>query len=295
MAEKKTKDRDGLFRRCGCTELVTDEAGAQVLTAAGKPKRRELGTACPELAKNSKHGSWGFQADVAPVPGSGKERQRIRRTGFRTKSEARTARDEIMAKGEKAANRRVSNDRVTVSEYLDRWITGRKKIRRATRVSYQGHIDNYLTPYLGEIKLRDLASHHIVAMFSALEERNADIRRSLETAPRGRRGDVLTAAQRAEGARRERRRVIGAASMQRIRATLRKACTDAMREGLIVGPNPASLVELESGAAPRPQLWTVEAEVRWRETGAVPGACYEYLRHTAPGNAPSQITETLYQ
>jgi hypothetical protein len=81
-------------------------------------------------------------------------------------------------------SRRVPNDKVTVSEYLDRWITGRKKIRRATRVSYQGHIDNYLTPHLGEIKLRDLASHHIVAMFSALEERNEDIRRSLETAPR---------------------------------------------------------------------------------------------------------------
>lgn len=269
MAEKR-KARDGLFRRCGCTEVVRDAAGQPVLTKAGKPKRRELGKACPRLASDSKHGTWGFQIDVAPTPGSGKERQRIKRNGFKTKTEAKAARTAIEGKGSTAATRRMPNERLTVGDWLDRWIAGRRKIRRATRVSYQGHIDNYLKPYLGGIKLRDLGSHHISAMFTALEERNDEIRKSLELHPRGRRHDRLTAEQRAAGVKRERRRVIGPASMQRLRATLRKAMNDAIKEGLYTAVNPASLVELESGEAPRPQLWTAETEARWRDTGIVP-------------------------
>lgn len=262
----------GLFRRCGCTEVVVDATGEPVLTKSGRPKRRELGAACPRLASDSKHGTWGFQIDVAPVPGSGKQRQRIKRNGFPTKTAARAARVAIEGKGDKGSSRRVPNDRVTVGEYLDRWIAGRRKIRRATRVSYQGHIDNYLKPYLGEIKLRDLASHQISAMFTALEERNAEIRKSLELHPRGRRGEWIGAEQRKAGVHRERRKVMGPASMQRLRATLRKALNDAMKDPSLSfhGPNPASLVELESGESPRPQLWTAETEKRWRESGAVP-------------------------
>jgi len=259
----------GLFRRCGCTEVVRDAAGEPVLTARGKPKRRELGAGCPRLAADSKHGTWGFQIDVAPVPGSGKERQRIRRTGFPTKTAAKAARVAIEGKGSTAANRRVPNDRLTVGEWLDRWIAGRK-VRRATRVSYQGHIDNYLKPHLGEVKLRDLGSHQISAMFTALDERNAEIRKSLELHPRGRRGQWISAEQRKAGVTRERRRVIGPASMQRIRATLRKALNDAIKQGLYSSINPATLVELESGKSPRPKLWTAESEAHWRKTGEVP-------------------------
>jgi integrase len=251
---------------------VLDDDGRPMLTAAGKPKRRELGSTCPELAKNSKHGTWGFQIDVAAVPGSGKERQRVRRVGFRTKSEADAARTEIKNKGRTAANRRVPNEKVTVAEYLERWIDGRRGLRPKTLESYQGHVTKYLIPYLGAILLRDLEDHHISAMFTAIEERNEAIRRSLETAPRRRRGTYLKVNEVAEGARRELRKVIGPASQQRLRATLRKALTDALRKKLIAGPNPASMVELESGESPPPELWTAETEARWRETGAVPGS-----------------------
>ncbi|MEV6445995.1 tyrosine-type recombinase/integrase [Amycolatopsis sp. NPDC051716] len=270
MAARRTEP--GLFRRCGCTEVVRDAAGEPVLTARGKAKRRELGAACPRLASDSKHGTWGFQIDVAPVSGSGKERQRIRRTGFKTKTEAKAARVAIEGKGDKASTRRVANDRITVGEWLDRWIAGRRNIRRATRVSYQGHIDNYLKPHLGAIKLRDLGSHQISAMFTAIEERNAEIRESLKLHPRGHRGEWIGAEQRAAGVTRERRRVMGPASMQRLRATLRKSLNDAIKEdpSRFGGVNPAKLVELASGSSPKPKLWTVETEKRWRETGKVP-------------------------
>jgi integrase len=90
--------------------------------------------------------------------------------------------------------------------------------------------------------------------------------------PRRRRGTYLKAKEVAEGARREMRKVIGPASQQRRRATLRKALNDAIRKKHIAGPNPASMVELESGESPPPELWTAETERHWRETGAVPGS-----------------------
>jgi hypothetical protein len=149
MRRAMPRSDPGIFRRCGCTEVVVDAAGAPVLTPKGKPKRRELGSKCPELERNPKHGHWGFQADVAPIPGSGKERQRIRRTGFPTKSEAKAERNKIMGTGEKAANRRVPNDRATVGEYLERWLEGRRGLRPKTMESYTGHVTKYLVPYLG--------------------------------------------------------------------------------------------------------------------------------------------------
>jgi hypothetical protein len=127
-------------------------------------------------------------------------------------------------------------------------------------------------PHLGAILLRDLEDHHISAMFTAIEENNEDIRQSLETAPRRRRGTYLKANEVAEGARRERRKVIGPASQQRLRATLRMALNDAIKKMLISGPNPASIVELESGESQPPELWTAETENRWRETDVVPGS-----------------------
>jgi hypothetical protein len=144
------------------------------------------------------------------------------------------------------------NEKVTVGEYLERWIAGRRGLRPATLESYRGHVTKYLIPYLGAILLRDLEDHHISAMFTALEENNEAIRRSLETAPRRRRGTYLKANEVAEGARRERRKVIDPASQQRLRATLRKALNDAIKKRLIAGPNPASMVELESGESPPP-------------------------------------------
>jgi hypothetical protein len=211
-----------------------------------------------------------FQVDVAAAPGSGKERQRIRRGGFATLREAKHERGQILVKGDKASNRRVPNDKATVGEYLARWIDGRRGLRPKTLESYRGHVAKYLIPYLGQITLRDLEDHRISAMFKAIEEENEDIRRSLGTMPRRRRGTYLKAMEVADGARREQRKVIGPASQQRLRATLRKALNDAIKKKYIAGPNPASMVELESGESPPAELWTAETERRWRETGEVP-------------------------
>jgi len=66
-------------------------------------------------------------------------------------------------------------------------------------------------------------------------------------------------------------RIIGAASMQRIRATLRKAFNDAVRQYQpIITINPAAFVELPAGRRPKALVWTPERVARWSETGEVP-------------------------
>jgi integrase len=251
----------GVFKRCSCTEVVLDAVGQPVLDAKGKPKRRELGTGCPLLDKRG-HGSWWYQVDVAPVRGS--KRKRARRGGFSTKGEAEHARIQVTSKGRRAVDRAVPNDQIKVESWLLAWIDSRRKIRAATLRSYRGQIDNYLRPYLGHYRLSHLRSHHIRAMFDEIDKLNAEITRNLETNPRRRRGS-----KRLPDEIRETRRVAGPATQQRIKACLRKALADAVAEGLIT-TNPATLVELESGAAPKPLLWTDERVARWRETGEKP-------------------------
>src|SRR3954451_24204636 len=54
-----------------------------------------------------------------------------------------------------------------------------------------------------------------------------------------------------------------AANRQRVRATLRSALNAAVREQLIT-VNPAALVELPSGKAPRAKVWTTERTAAWK-------------------------------
>ena len=62
------------------------------------------------------------------------------------------------------------------------------------------------------------------------------------------------------------RRLVGAATRQRIRATLRSAITTYMKQhpGMLPA-NPASLVELPSGDRPRPLVWTGERVRAWQK------------------------------
>ena len=53
------------------------------------------------------------------------------------------------------------------------------------------------------------------------------------------------------------------AHRQRVRATLRSALSDAVREGLVL-TNVAALVKLPFGKRPKPLVWTAERVARWR-------------------------------
>ncbi|WP_433546817.1 site-specific integrase [Streptomyces sp. CA-294286] len=65
------------------------------------------------------------------------------------------------------------------------------------------------------------------------------------------------------------RKVTGAATRQRIRATLRAALNDAIAQQLITF-NPASHVELETGKRPKALVWTEDRITQWKRTGEKP-------------------------
>jgi hypothetical protein len=64
---------------------------------------------------------------------------------------------------------------------------------------------------------------------------------------------------------------MGAASMQRLRATGRAAWNSEFAAEIGITVNPFAALELEFGAPPRPLLWTAERVERWTETKVVPG------------------------
>ncbi|MER7861684.1 hypothetical protein ABTX61_21435 [Amycolatopsis japonica] len=156
------------------------------------------------------------------------------------------------------------NDRMTLREYLDDWIEHKTDIKRKTKSLYSGHINRYWSKHIGHIRMADLRVSHLNLVFDAIRERND-----------------LVATGRLRGVRH-----VGPASMQRIRATLRVALSDAMKgeEGL-VSVNVATLVKLPSGKSPKPIVWTAEREQRWRKEithKVATGMKYAKARSTTP-------------
>jgi integrase len=246
------------FKRCGCTHVVDG-------------KRRQLGRACPKLKRpdgawNPRHGTWYFGLDVEGVGG---KKNRMIRGGYDSSTEAQNALDAVKAKAAKGI---VVNDRLTVGEYLREWINGKTDVKPKTIALYTGHIDRYWEPHLGHRRLGELRVAHVAAVFDAINERNEQVRKG-----------------RLKRTRRV--RIVGASSMQRIRATLRTALSDAVREGL-VSVNVASLVKLPSGKSPKPLVWTVEREERWREKVAAlveQGTSYARARDLTPTPCPVMV------
>ncbi|WP_218040496.1 tyrosine recombinase XerC [Actinomadura sp. WMMB 499] len=163
--------------------------------------------------------------------------------------------------------------RYTLGQYLDEWLDGHRGLRRSTRKSYGEHIEYYLKPHLGHIELDRLRVAHVNEMFAAIDADNERItcaaeerRRLLAAARQAWRSGDKTAhkAARAELAGLSpHRRTVGAATMQRIRATLRSALADAVRQGLAT-ENVAKLAKLETGKRPKALVWTTERVTAWQ-------------------------------
>ncbi len=264
------------FKACGCR----DEEG------------KRLGKKCPRLRRGGggwsrHHGSWYYQLELPPYL-DGRRRNPIRRGGFGTQdaAEAEIAKGrELLAiaveevdrdriaelmlatlKGTKALpdpeevrrrfkTQQVLDGRLTTGEWLELWFAGRKRIRDNTRRSYESHIRLYLSPVIGHIRLDRLGVADVARVFEAIAELNETITAARESADPGLRAKVKG------------RRVVGPASQQRIRATLRAALNQAIRERRI-DLNVASLVELEGGRRPKALIWTEERVKAWRGTFA---------------------------
>lgn len=272
---------------------------------------KRLGAKCPKLRRgngwNPHHGSWAYQLELPP-DAAGSRRQ-LRRAGFATRDEAATERDHArgvldLAGTDKLLRRHIADllhrlppgeplpDRdhiarrihagapaadpeLTLGAYLTTWINNRTGLSPATLRSYRDHLTKYWIPQLGHVPLHTLTAGHIQTVFAAIEARNAEIIAARNSPHQAVRDTVKGL------------RTVGAASMHRILATLRKALNDARRlyHHQLVDHNPAESVDLRSGTPPKPRLWTVAAVNRWRHTGRRPSPVMVWT--------PSQVGQFL--
>jgi integrase len=142
-------------------------------------------------------------------------------------------------------------------DYLWQWHRSRK-IEATTLRSSAGHIHNYLVPHLGHLPRDQVQVAHVQAMFDAIAERNI----AIEIARQSDHPDIRASVKGM--------RVVSAATMHRIRATLRKAINDLIRAYPTIAFNPAAHVELPSGKRPKAKVWTAAAVAAWQATDQRP-------------------------
>lgn len=152
--------------------------------------------------------SWRIRWDAEPRP-NGKRLQRSK-AGFRTRREAEVALREKLE--EVRRHESPTDERVTVGDYLQRWLEGKRGIRATTLRAYEGHVRVHLVPHIGHVRLVDLRPDHLDRMYAAIQ-----------------RGDLRPAP--------------GQATVRRIHATSRAALNSALKRRLL-NYNPATQVEL---------------------------------------------------
>jgi len=143
-------------------------------------------------------------------------RRRIRRGGY----PSRKAALEVLGRL-RAPRSGETGGILTVGDWLAHWLASRTSPAASTVRGYAAHVRLYLGPYLGEVLLTELTVGQVQAMFTA-----------------------ITRQHQALGA------PVSAATLARIRATLRAALNAAIRQGLITD-NPAARAELPRARRPR--------------------------------------------
>jgi len=205
---------------------------------------RQYGTRCPRLAAGGRHGSWYVRLEL-PTGLDGR-RRRIRRGGYPSRKVAL----EVLARlqNPKASG---SGGIITVGDWLAHWLVSRTSPAASTIRGYAAHVRLYLGPYVGEVLLTELTVGQVQAMFTAIIRQH----QALGTP-------------------------VSAATLTRIRATLRAALNAAIRRGLI-SDNPAARAELPRARRPRAVVWTPYRVGQWRRSGERPPVAVWTERQTA--------------
>ncbi|GAA3059755.1 tyrosine-type recombinase/integrase [Kitasatospora albolonga] len=295
MAEDKDVMKGSISHTCHCRNSRTG-----IPYPASSP--------CPRL-RNPKHGQWSVRQELA-ADADGRRRQ-FRRTGF---TNAQGARRELLLVQALLASaddddpkdsRRISDmimlcakersalpdvettsrllkaghsltTRVTVSEWLDTWLKGKKALRATGVARYEVDIRCHLRPHIGQIRLDRLRVDHLDAMFEEIASTNVEIleqnyqrRQALEDLRSIRGRAARRTARAAIAAMPPFRRVTGLATQHHIKATLRAALNTAIARQLITF-NPAAYVELETAPKPTALVWTAARVAEWQRTGKKP-------------------------
>jgi integrase len=180
------------------------------------------GTVYRKLKPDGRTSRWYAVIDLPPGP-DGRRRQRT--TTHDTKKQAQEALAQTVLE---LRSGETYDTKVTVADFLVEWLNGKQSIRPSTRQAYGVHVMVHIVPAIGHLRLLDLRSHHVEAMYRSIALANAS-----------------------------RERPVGAATMKRIHATLMSALNTAVRRGLI-RRNPAATVELARATRVRSMVWTTE-------------------------------------
>ncbi len=207
-----------VYKRCGCLNPGT---------------RRRWGIHCPQLTRTG-HGSWYVAIELPTGPNGA--RRRLRRGGYRTRTEAHHALTELRTPHPADPHRAL----LTTGQWLRHWLATRLRPRPATLRSYSQHIHQHLLPHLGGIVLHELSLDDVQTAFAILARTPTRYGRAR-----------------------------AASTLHRIRATLRVALNAAMRRGLIEA-NPAHYLELPPASRPKAVVWTSVRVAHWRATGERP-------------------------
>lgn len=205
---------------------------------------RQVNGRCEQLADPA-HGRWYFAVQVYTLAG---RRGRVRRGGFATEAAAERARQAFLALPDAAAAGRAW----TLRRWLEHWLQTRNDhVRASTLRGYREHVHHYLIPLLGHLQLASVKTAHVQAAFRLI------------VAGKTRSGQLLASS-----------------TVDRIRATLRTALGEAVRQGLI-DANPAARVRLPKPNRIRPVVWTPTREAAWRATGERPAVAVWSRQHLA--------------
>ncbi|NKR11220.1 MULTISPECIES: tyrosine-type recombinase/integrase [Paenarthrobacter] len=145
-----------IYRRCGCRD----------------ENKKQYGTKCPQLAKDPKHGSWGFYVAAGVDPATGKRRQ-VRQAGFATQKAAREARNKVARDLDQGTFVKRSKERY--GDYLDEWLerhrTTGKGLEATTYDNYARYIRNDIKgTELSRMLLSDIRRYHLNDFLRSLSE-----------------------------------------------------------------------------------------------------------------------------
>lgn len=183
----------------------------------------------PECPARCRVHRWEFQVEL-PAGEDGKRRQ-VGRGGFLTSREASEARAEVLARHKAGTLPNREQGRETVRAYLERWYAVKLDsgaLRASTARSYRGHLDRYLLPHLGHLRLTDLRASHVEGMFREVRKATADNPRP-----------------------------VGPTTERRILATLRSAMGEAVKRGHLTHDHTAH-VSVRKAERTRARPWTPE-------------------------------------
>ena len=161
-----------VFRRCACRG----------------PDGRQVGTGCPRLATDSRHGSWTFALEQPVVNG---RRTTMRRSGFTTR---KAAADALARQVERQNGGVTSDDRETVETYLTAWLVEQQRVRKPTTfANYARYVRADLIPALGRVPLESLTHAHVGRLVADLEAagRGATTIRRIHAVLRSALGDAV--------------------------------------------------------------------------------------------------------